>query len=299
MKKSIVRISEGLGNQLFMYAHAYSFSKKLGYNLMLDPISAYRKLKIRSFLLDNFNIEFEIANNVDIPNTFVKKIKHKVNKKLDIFRSEKNFLIENKYNNKLTKYEDYTKNIYSNNVYIEGYFESFKYFKDFNEDIINQFKIKKINKNTLFVNPLDILKENSVSIVVRQHRFDEKKFTQSNLNKSNIFLKNTINYILKATEYIRSKIDNPKFYIFSNDTYNLENFFDKKIYKVVNHTSDKAINDFYLSTLCKHFIVGPSTFHWWSAYLGSYDNKICIRPPQNINFSSNIDIYPDNWIEII
>ena len=46
MKKSIVRISEGLGNQLFMYAHAYSFSKKLGYNLMIDPISAYRKLKM-------------------------------------------------------------------------------------------------------------------------------------------------------------------------------------------------------------------------------------------------------------
>ena len=73
MKKSIVRISEGLGNQLFMYAHAYSFSKKLGYNLTIDPISAYRKLKIRSFLLDNFNIKFKLANNADIPNSFVKK----------------------------------------------------------------------------------------------------------------------------------------------------------------------------------------------------------------------------------
>ena len=48
MKKSIVRISEGLGNQLFMYANAYSFSKKLDYNLMVDHISAYKKLKIRS-----------------------------------------------------------------------------------------------------------------------------------------------------------------------------------------------------------------------------------------------------------
>ena len=34
MKKAIVKISEGLGNQLFMYAHAYAFSKKMGYNLL-------------------------------------------------------------------------------------------------------------------------------------------------------------------------------------------------------------------------------------------------------------------------
>ena len=299
MKNSIVRISEGLGNQLFMYAHAYSFSKKLGYNLTVDPISAYKKLKIRSFLLDNFNIKLKFADKVDIPNSFVKKLRHKVNKKLDYFRTKKNFLIENKYKNKLTKYEDYTKNSYSNNVYIEGYFESFKYFKDFNNDIINQFKIKNINKNSLFINPSEILNENSVSIVIRQHRFDEKKFSQKNLKKSNIFVKNTIDYILKASEYIKLKINNPKFYIFSNDTANLENLFDKKFYKVVNHTSDKAINDFYLSTLCKHFIVGPSTFHWWSGYLGTYDKKICIRPPKIINFSSNADIYPDEWVEVI
>ncbi len=299
MKKSIVRISEGLGNQLFMYANAYSFSKKLDYNLMVDHISAYKKLKIRSFLLDNFNIKLKLADKVNLPDSFAKKLKYKANKKLDYFRTQKNFLIENKYNNKLTKYEDYTKNSYSNNVYIEGYFESFKYFNDFKDDIINQFKIKKINKNNLFVDPSEILNENSVSIVIRQHRFDEKKFSQSNVNKSNIFVKNTINYILKASEYIKLKIDNPKFYIFSNDTNNLENLFDKKIYKVVKHTSDKAINDFYLSTLCKHFIVGPSTFHWWSGYLGSYHKKICIRPPKIINFSSNTDIYPEEWVEII
>ena len=35
-KKIIVEISEGLGNQLFMYAHAYSLSRKLGYDLFID-----------------------------------------------------------------------------------------------------------------------------------------------------------------------------------------------------------------------------------------------------------------------
>ena len=44
-KKIIVEIAEGLGNQLFMYAHAFSMSKKLGYELLIDNKSAYSKKK--------------------------------------------------------------------------------------------------------------------------------------------------------------------------------------------------------------------------------------------------------------
>ena len=35
-KKLTIQISEGLGNQLFMYAFAYSLSKKLNYNFYID-----------------------------------------------------------------------------------------------------------------------------------------------------------------------------------------------------------------------------------------------------------------------
>ena len=43
--KLIVRIAEGLGNQLFMYAHAYSLSKKINYDLYIDNTSGYFKKK--------------------------------------------------------------------------------------------------------------------------------------------------------------------------------------------------------------------------------------------------------------
>ena len=45
-KKLIVEIAEGLGNQLFMYSHAYSLSKKLGYKIQIDNTSGYSKKKI-------------------------------------------------------------------------------------------------------------------------------------------------------------------------------------------------------------------------------------------------------------
>ena len=44
-KKLIVEISEGLGNQMFMYANAYALSKQLNYNLIIDDKSGYSKNK--------------------------------------------------------------------------------------------------------------------------------------------------------------------------------------------------------------------------------------------------------------
>ena len=46
-KKIIVRIAEGLGNQLFMYANSLSLSRKINYNLFIDNESGYfQKMKL-------------------------------------------------------------------------------------------------------------------------------------------------------------------------------------------------------------------------------------------------------------
>ncbi len=44
-KKIIVRIAEGIGNQLFMYGHAYALSKKINYELYIDSTSGYFQKK--------------------------------------------------------------------------------------------------------------------------------------------------------------------------------------------------------------------------------------------------------------
>ena len=63
-------------------------------------------------------------------------------------------------------------------------------------------------------------------------------------------------------------------------------------------TSDKVFaNDFYLFKFAKHFIVGPSSYHWWGAWLNENKNKICLRPA-NLNPSNNKKFWPDKWINI-
>ena len=41
-KNLVVKISNGFGNQMFLFAAAYAFSRKLGYNLLVDDETGVR-----------------------------------------------------------------------------------------------------------------------------------------------------------------------------------------------------------------------------------------------------------------
>ena len=61
-KKLIIRLSNEIGNQMFMYASAYSISKKLNRELLIDNETAFlSKKNISKFGLDNFNISSNFA----------------------------------------------------------------------------------------------------------------------------------------------------------------------------------------------------------------------------------------------
>ena len=82
-KKLTVEISEGLGNQIFMYAFAFSISKKFNYNLFIDNRSGYSRKKNllrphQVYMLDSFNIDQNIADNQMIFDTSFKRIQKKL-----------------------------------------------------------------------------------------------------------------------------------------------------------------------------------------------------------------------------
>ena len=86
-KKIIVRIAEGLGNQLFMYANAYTLSKKYNRELLIDNTSGYfkKKNKIRNYELNNFSISDNIVNKSLKFDTYPKDIIRKLKKNLIYF----------------------------------------------------------------------------------------------------------------------------------------------------------------------------------------------------------------------
>ena len=151
-------------------------------------------------------------------------------------------------------------------------------------------------KKNSFLNFLN--KDNVVSICLRRNRFTERN-PNSKIYKdvSLSFFKDTIEYIKRAEKFIESKIVSPKYCIWSDDFSNLNEYFPENKYLFINNNNNKILNDFYLMTQCKNFIVGPTTFHWWGAWLSKKNNKICIRP-KNMNPSNNKDFWPLSWIPI-
>ena len=154
----------------------------------------------------------------------------------------------------------------------------------------------------------EVNKQNTVSICIRQNRFIEGRGQNTYLNKKKSwkFTLEQIDYINKSADYIKSKIPNPIFLLWSNDFSNIQkdkfNFTYKEIKihddKIV---SDKRIQSLYLLTQCKHYIVTTSTFNWWGCWLSENPSKIVFRPSDNL-FSefrtNNEDFWPSRWNKV-
>ena len=177
MKKIIVRIAEGLGNQLFMYSHAYSLSKKLGYELQIDNTSGYFKTKnrFRNYDLDKFNISTPTCDDNDKFDTYSKDFKRKILKMIDLIKTNKCFYLEKKNNDKSTAYYDFSNYQFSNKLFTEGYFQTEKYFIDYSKDLKKELLIKNVylDNNNKYIDLLK--KDNSVSICIRQNRYSRVK----------------------------------------------------------------------------------------------------------------------------
>ncbi len=309
-KKIIIRISNEIGNQLFMYASSLGIAKKLDRELYIDNETSFKARKnISKFGLDNFKISCAKANRKDKFLGIKGYIKRKLLKKIDFFFSLKNFYIEEKDENKNTKYNTILNKNLTNKTFFEGYFETEKYFSDIKDQIMEEFRFieeDKYKKNSFFEK---VKKNNTVSICLRQNRFVEGAGTykMENIKKSEQFRDEQINYINKSILHIKKNLDNPIFYLWSNDLDNIDmSLFNTKLIKVFHNKEDtenvdKRALDLFLISQCNHHIVIPSSFNWWGAWLCKYDNKIICRPNDKF-FSSfklnNKDFWPDKWIEI-
>ena len=300
--KLIVRLSNNLGNQMFMYASAYVFAKKLNREFFYDDETAYQGSSLYNYNLDIFEISSTRApENLKFLNKFG-YVKRKFLKYLDNFNSRKMFYIEPRDHNKNTSFNDKILNgNYNDKLFVEGHFESEKYFNSHINDIKSEFRFKNyksFENNQLYK---DIKNSESVSICIRQNRFSERKrpITIKDEENSLIFTEDQVKYVKKSMNIIKSKVTKPKFFLWSNDLKKLNNYFPDSKFTPVS--TNKIDFDLFLMSQTKHSIVIPSSFNWWGAWLGKSSKSIVIRPT-NDHFSNfninNKDFWPKDWLVV-
>jgi hypothetical protein len=177
---------------------------------------------------------------------------------------------------------EYTKIEGTDNLNISGFFQSWKYFEDIKDLLLNKY----FKPSTEISNILSeyYISENSLGISVR--RGDYLMLQHNHCVLSIDYYQNAIN------KYFQNNID--QIYIFSDDIEWCKSVFGLD----VNYVIDNVGTQLFLMTKMKHLILSNSTFAWWGAYLNQ-NNGTIIAPspwfgPANLHHDTS-DLYYPSW----
>lgn len=289
--KIICGISGGLGNQMFQYAYGRALSKRCGGELLLDLSwfdESYTTVTNRPLGLDLFNFDYKVASEEDILNIKGRGKRKKGLKKLLSFDNS-NFIKENHYH-----FDESLLNV-KKDSYFSGYFQSEKYFSDFEELIKSDFAFKdELNDDYKKLSQL-MDNENSVGIHIRRGDYVNDKNTSIHHGVC------SVEYYKEALKIISEKVKDPVFYFFSDDLDWVKdnlNIDGDVVY--VESSLAKDHEDMQLMTMCKHFIIANSSFSWWGAWLSVDKDKTVIAPLKWFNDGSKNtkDLIPQGWTRI-
>lgn len=258
-----------LGNNLFQLLAGYSLSRKNGVDICVPDTWEYRDVFKKNY-----------------------------------FRSIPKSVIENhiksEYNEPSFSYQEIP---YQENLNLNGYFQSEKYFKETNVKELLEPKLEIKNSiletfNLQLDKPYDeIFAYHKVTAIhVRQGDYKNFPHVFCNLSQTDYY-QTAIERLDDYTDY---------FLVFSNDIPYCKKFLkgDKFIFSESDQEKSQgnksSVHDLYLMSMCNNFIVANSSFSWWAAYLGDSLKKKVIAPKNWFmnNLHDTRDLLPESWIQI-
>lgn len=291
----IVKISGGLGNQLFQYSFGRALSIRLDVVLKLDIQTqhSFSGFTSRALGLSSYNLDFSTAEESEIAKFrhFNSGILSRIERKLtlNVPWLNKHYVVENQniHNKDLLNYSD--------NCYYDGYWQSEKYFKDY-EDLIRKelsMKVSLDHKNRESLNEIE--STDSISIHIRRGDYLSVKAHRK------LFAKCNLDYYYKAIKIMDSKYSNPIYFVFSDDIEWASAHLKGDRFRYIDFNAKNPGYDLHLMSHCKSNIIANSTFSWWGAWLNDNQEKKVISPATWYNGSLNKsmkDLIPTKWIVI-
>lgn len=179
----------------------------------------------------------------------------------------------------------------NNDVYLQGFFQSHKYFDDIRAELLTEF----IPDNTPAIvaeKEKNIRASNAVSLHIRRGDY---------VTVGNMQYVLDLEYYRKALALIKEKEGDIKVFIFSDEPQwaqaNLN--LDVEV-EIVSAPEILPEHDIYLMSCCKHNIIANSSFSWWGAWLNNNHAKTVVAPLQwfKANDKNTNDLIPADWIRI-
>jgi hypothetical protein len=286
-----IKLSGGLGNQMFQYAIGRFLSHKHNTNLGLDlsflnDRSYGDKFVYRDYYLDMFTIS---VDKVIEKSSAYKMIKSKVAEKLKI--NVPGVKVETQF------HFDRSKLNCGKNCYLTGYWQSPRYFSEISDTIKKDFSfVKTIRPSSQAL--LDSIK-NSNAVCLNVRRTD---YVGNSLHDVC-----DVNYYHNALDLVSKRIGYQTVFVFSDDIeWCARNLKIPSDHVFVGHehahTTDFKNFDAYLYMMsrCKHYIIPNSTFAWWAVWLNGGNDKIVIAPNRWFNDTkiNAEELYGETWTRL-
>lgn len=299
---NIIRMSGGLGNQMFQYA-LYKKLTSQGKEVKFDDINEYRNEKARPIMLSVFSITYpratwdEITAFTDGSMELRKRLKRKIFGRAAIEYEEQGF-----FDPKVLGFDS---------MYLKGSFQSEKYFEDIKDEIKALYQFPDIENMHLPEKLYQVTRqclegiESCEAVGLHMYRSDSR--TDSELFEGIC----TEKYYEGAVRFMLDKVPDAKFYIFSNEPKWVKNWVDNLVNSQIQEEMSKidierlrqnfvmveanteytGYLDMLLMSKCKHNIISNSSFSWWSSWLNNNPDKVVIAPDRWKNDTESNDIY--------
>lgn len=286
-----VRLMGGLGNQLFQYSFGRSLAIERGEDLSFFITGKSREDRLLD--IAGLNTEIRMVNKGTLKRIYrfpgdsmLFRIERRITRDFPFISRE--LLVENGLS--------YAKpsETYS---FFDGYWQSFRYFEKFYDSFAGHLKPRMDAQCDADI--LRMIRE-SESVSVHIRRGD---YASENGRHPHFCLEEE--YYLQAMKELSKRLENPVFYIFTEDQKGSDNNFGflkgRKFIIPPKNKNYGAVADLFLMSQCKHNIIANSSFSWWGAYLNSNSQKIIVAPSKWyrdwVKYSID-DLLPDKWIRI-
>jgi hypothetical protein len=278
-----VRLIGGLGNQMFQYAAARALADRLGVELVFD-IRAFDSYPLFGYGLDSFCVRGRLATPVELARwpTWMRR-PYQLIQRLGV--------VTRWYSEPGFNYDPAWPTI-DDNVLLDGYFQSEKYFSPIAASLRDDFALSQsLSPEMTEISEL-AHEANSVMIHVRRGDY------VNNAKTLKVHGVCSPSYYEAAIEFMSQRLSRPRFFVFSDDI-----VWAKKNLKlgsntlfVVGNYNDPAI-DIHLMAKCRHHIIANSSFSWWGAWLGQNEEQVVVAPSPWFNKSkmNARDLMIDGW----
>lgn len=175
-------------------------------------------------------------------------------------------------------YYDYD-NLNRKEYYLDGCFENSKYFSGIRDVLLKEFTpiAPPMQHNEQLYKQLSERQSVCVSVRTYHEIADDKSM-------SNTYNTHDKSYYIRAMQYMKAHLDNPLFFICSDDIEWVKRNIDLNGYDVIFETGKDPIwEKVRMMYTCKHFVMSNSSFSWWTMWLSRNKKKIVVAPKRWYN----------------